>query len=157
MNFRVPFEQIRQMLKMTLKIFEFEIFTLNFDILDKDFESAFWLQVTYSQPTNDLALLMISSLPSEIRRQYTTHLLDFYWQHFIDNTKKLNVEVERDLKYTKKELMEDYKNSQLLALLLCIGSIDVALKNSEIEKRLIDVLSDLHKDGVLSFEFVNGL
>ena len=117
----------------------------------------FHFQVTCSQPTNDLALLIISSLTSKTRRENAGKLLECYWENFVENLKRLNVDANRDLNYGLGDLFADYKRSQLLALLLCIGSIDVALKDSDIEERLIDVLIDLHKDGILSPEFVNNL
>ncbi|EEB11636.1 conserved hypothetical protein [Pediculus humanus corporis] len=116
-----------------------------------------WQMVTCSQPTNDLALLIISSLTSKTRRENADKLLECYWENFVENLKRLNVDASRDLNYGLSDLFADYKRSQLLALLLCIGSIDVALKDSDIEERLIDVLIDLHKDGILSPEFVNNL
>lgn len=42
------------------------------------------------------------------------------------------------------------RQSQLLALLLCIGSVDIALGNDEAEQRFLDVLHDLYEDGVLN-------
>lgn len=44
------------------------------------------------------------------------------------------------------------RKSQLLALLLCIGSADIALGNQQAEQRFLDVLRDLYKDGVLNIE-----
>lgn len=44
------------------------------------------------------------------------------------------------------------RKSQLLALLLCIGSIDIALGNQEAEQRFLDVLRDLYNDGTLDIE-----
>lgn len=46
----------------------------------------------------------------------------------------------------------DDRKSQLLALLLCIGSADIALGNQQAEQRFLDVLRDLYKDGVLNIE-----
>lgn len=42
------------------------------------------------------------------------------------------------------------RRSQLLALLLCIGSVDVAIGNSDAEQRLLDVLQDFHSEGILT-------
>lgn len=44
------------------------------------------------------------------------------------------------------------RKSQLLALLLCIGSVDIALGNDEAEQRFLDVLHDLFVDGVLNVD-----
>lgn len=45
-----------------------------------------------------------------------------------------------------------YRKSQLLALLLCIGSADIALGNEEAEQRFLDVIHDLYKAGALNIE-----
>lgn len=45
-----------------------------------------------------------------------------------------------------------YRKSQLLALLLCIGSVDVAIGNVDAEQRLLDVLRDFHSDGILTMD-----
>lgn len=37
-----------------------------------------------------------------------------------------------------------------MALLLCIGSVDIALGNDEAEQRFLDVLRDLHAEGLLN-------
>lgn len=49
-------------------------------------------------------------------------------------------------------LLGSYRKSQLLALLLCIGSVDIALGNDEAEQRFLDVLHDLYVDGVLNVD-----
>lgn len=114
-----------------------------------------WQMVTYSRPTNDLALLLVSSVQSELRRQHTEELLDDYWTSLTDYCRRLGVDVEKEHGYTRSELGSDYRRSQLLALLLCIGSVDVALGDPYTEQRLLDVLHDLNKDGVLSSDLVS--
>lgn len=113
-----------------------------------------WQMVTYSRPTNDLALLLVSSVQSELRRQHTEELLDGYWSSLTDFCQRLGVDVEREHGYTRGDLSADYRRSQLLALLLCIGSVDVALGDPYTEQRLLDVLHDLNKDGVLCPDLV---
>lgn len=108
-----------------------------------------WQMVTYSRPTNDLALLIVSSLPAELRRAHTDTLLDKYWQSITATCNRLGLDVEKELGYTRKRLSEDYKSSQLLALLLCIGSVDVALGNPLTEERLLELLRDLYAEGLL--------
>ncbi|KAK6626545.1 hypothetical protein RUM44_009018 [Polyplax serrata] len=49
------------------------------------------------------------------------------------------------------------QSSKLLALLLCMGSTDMAVRNPSIEQRQVDVLLDLHEDGVSTPGFVNSL
>ena len=111
-----------------------------------------WQMVTYSRPTNDIALLLVSSVPTELRRRHTQYLLDKYWQVLTTTCNNLDLDIPKDLSYTRQDLDRDYRRSQLLALLLCIGSVDVALGDPLTEQRLIDVLEDLHNDGVLLAE-----
>ncbi|KAG7190920.1 hypothetical protein KM043_006979 [Ampulex compressa] len=111
-----------------------------------------WQMVTYSRPTNDIALLLVSSVPTELRRKHTETLLDAYWNALTSTCSRLGLDIPKDLGYTREDLDKDYRRSQLLALLLCIGSVDVALGDPECERRLIDVLEDLHNDGVLTDE-----
>ncbi|XP_015603813.1 uncharacterized protein LOC107271843 [Cephus cinctus] len=111
-----------------------------------------WQMVTYSRPTNDIALLLVSSAPTELRRRHTQSLLDKYWDALTATCTSLGLDIPKDLNYTRDDLNRDYRRSQLLALLLCIGSVDVALGDPLTEQRLIDVLEDLHNDGILSGE-----
>jgi len=113
-----------------------------------------WQMVTYSRPTNDIALLLVSSVPTELRRKHTETLLDKYWSKLNWTCSHLGLDIPKDLGYTRKDLDKDYRKSQLLALLLCIGSVDVALGDPLTEQRLIDVLEDLYNDGVLTDEAV---
>lgn len=119
---------------------------------DEDCECAVldWQMVTYSRPTNDVALLVVSSLGTELRRQHSVALLDGYWTALTGAAARLGVDVEGGLGYGRERLAQDYRRSQLLALLLCIGSVDVALGDPLTEQRLLDVLQDLHADGVLT-------
>lgn len=113
-----------------------------------------WQMVTYSRPTNDVALLLVSSAPTELRRKHIKTLLDKYWNKLNWTCSCLGLNIPKDLGYTRKDLDEDYRKSQLLALLLCIGSVDVALGNPDTEQRLLDVLEDLYNDGVLTDEAI---
>lgn len=114
-----------------------------------------WQMVTYSRPTNDVALLLVSSLPTDLRRKHTAALLDKYWQALIGTCCKLGLDVVGELQYTRQDLDGDYKRSQLLALLLCIGSVDVALGDPMTEQRLIDLLEDFRGEGVLNVDRIN--
>ncbi|KAK2588564.1 hypothetical protein KPH14_006338 [Odynerus spinipes] len=111
-----------------------------------------WQMVAYSRPTNDVALLLVSSLPSKLRRKHTESLLDTYWNTLNETSSLFGIDIPKDLGYTRADLTKDYRRSQLLALLLCIGSIDIALGHPQTEQRLIDVLQDLHNDGILTDE-----
>ncbi|XP_046416599.1 uncharacterized protein [Neodiprion pinetum] len=113
-----------------------------------------WQMVTYSRPTNDVALLLVSSVPTELRRRHTESLLDRYWAVLTSNCSGLGLDIPKDLDYSRADLSRDYRRSLLLALLLCIGSVDVALGDPLTEQRLIDVLEDLHNDGILSGESI---
>lgn len=105
--------------------------------------------ITYSHPANDLALLIISSLDSELRRVHTHELLDYYLTNLEQNCSPLGVNIS-ELGYTNEMLHDDFKRSQLLALLLCIGSVDVALGDVRTEERLLHVLKDLYDDGIFT-------
>ncbi|XP_076631435.1 putative oxidoreductase dhs-27 [Colletes latitarsis] len=111
-----------------------------------------WQMVTYSRPTNDIALLIVSSLPTELRRKHTETFLDIYWNALTSTCSRLGVDIPKDLGYTREDLSKDYRRSLLLALLLCIGSVDVALGDPDTEQRLIDALKDLHSEGVFTDE-----
>lgn len=114
-----------------------------------------WQMVTYSRPTNDIALLIVSSLSTELRRNNTESLLDAYWAALNSYSSRLQLDITAELGYDRQNLSRDYRRSQLLALLLCIGSVDVALGDPQTEQRLLDVLHDLHDDGVLSTDVLD--
>ncbi|XP_053679878.1 uncharacterized protein LOC128730822 [Anopheles nili] len=111
-----------------------------------------WQMVTYSRPTNDLALLLISSIPSSTRRQHTSRLLDLYYEALKSCCLKMDVDIEAALGYSRNKMDCEYKQSLLLALLLCIGSVDIAIGNPAAEQRLLDVLRDLYDEGILGME-----
>lgn len=68
-----------------------------------------WQMITYSRPTNDIALLMVSSLSSDIRRKNSKELLDMYYASLKSNCLKLGVDIEGDLEYNREALLEDFK------------------------------------------------
>lgn len=76
--------------------------------------------------------------------------MDKYWDVLRETSSSLGLDIPKELNYDRDNLDADYRRSQLLALLLCVGSVDVALGNPLTEQRLIDVLEDLHNDGVLA-------
>jgi hypothetical protein len=108
-----------------------------------------WQMVAYSHPANDLALLIVSSLDAELRRGHAFELLDWYLASLERLSAPLGVSIEA-LGYTADMLHADFKRSQLLALLLCVGSVDVALGEPRTERRLMHVLRDLYEEGVLT-------
>lgn len=93
-----------------------------------------------------------SSLSSELRRNHAEDLLDHYWTKFTAHSASLGLRIEEELNYDRTQLGKDFIQSLLLALLLCIGSVDVALGNPDTEQRLLDVLQDLYDQGVLSVD-----
>lgn len=68
-----------------------------------------WQMITYSKPTNDLALLITTSLPSDIRRQHSTKLLDLYYNLLRSNCGKFSIDLEIDLQYSRNKLECDYR------------------------------------------------
>lgn len=68
-----------------------------------------WQMITYSSPTNDIALLITSSLQSSIRRQHTGKLLDFYYNLLKSNCKKLSLDIEGDLQYSRNKMECDFR------------------------------------------------
>lgn len=68
-----------------------------------------WQMVTYSRPTNDIALLLISSLPSAVRREATGKLLDLYYEALKTNLARVSIDMELELGYTRAQLEVDYK------------------------------------------------
>lgn len=107
-----------------------------------------WQMATYSRPTNDLALLLVTSVAGEVRRTQTGHILDAYWRQFTGTAQELGLDVEGRLNYGRKDLEQEYNRSLLLAVLLGIGSVDLAIGHQATEKRLCEVLVDLSDDKV---------
>jgi len=107
-----------------------------------------WQMVTYSRPTNDIALLMVTSVSGSTRQSMTQHILDIYWSQLTQRAKALGVDIEVQLQYTKNDLKREYEESLLLAILLGIGSVDLAIGQEETERRLCQVLIDLSNDNI---------
>ena len=104
--------------------------------------------VTYSRPTNDIALLMVTSVSDQTRRTQTQHILDVYWDELTQRAKALGIDIEGQLQYGKADLIREYQQSLLLAILLGIGSVDLAIGQEQTERRLCQVLVDLSNDNV---------
>lgn len=68
-----------------------------------------WQMITYSRPTNDIALLITSSLPSNLRRQHATKLLDLYYNLLRSNCSKLSIDIEIDLQYSRSKMQCDFR------------------------------------------------
>ncbi|CAG7834657.1 unnamed protein product [Allacma fusca] len=104
-----------------------------------------WQMMAISRPTHDVALLLFTSLTPETRHLHMDSLLQYYWNVFQETAQKLGVEIPFDFHCIK----EEYKKSQLLALLLVVGSIDLALDGSSTEARLMDALRDMARDELI--------
>lgn len=78
--------------------------------------------------------------------------MDTYWRSFTATASRLGVDVEAEHGYDRRQLDADLQRSKLLAILLCIGSVEVAIGDPLTEQRLLDVLSDLHQDGALDVQ-----
>ena len=107
-----------------------------------------WQMATYSRPTNDLALLIVTSVSGQVRREKTGCILDAYWSKFCSVASSLGLDVEGQLNYGRRELDAEYEQSLLLAVLLGIGSVDLAIGNSATEQRLCELLLDLSNDKI---------
>lgn len=104
-----------------------------------------WQMMAISRPTHDVALLLFTSLTPETRSAHTESLLSHYWNVFQDTASKVGVELPFDFGVIENE----FKKSQLLALLLVIGSIDLALDSAGTEQRLIHALRDMAKGDLI--------
>ena len=107
-----------------------------------------WQMVTYSRPTNDLALLLVTSVSGDIRRGHTADVLDAYWNALTAHCRTFGLDVEQQLNDTRQDLQAEFQESLLLAVLLGIGSVDLAIGHPDTEQRLCQVLLDLSNDQV---------
>lgn len=107
-----------------------------------------WQMVMYSRPAIDVALLITTSLCPDERRKHGSDLLSAYWDSFTARLAKFGIEGEA-IKYTKEDLESDYKAAQAMAALVVVGSVDIALGTPAREERVLNLLSDLMKQGVL--------
>ena len=101
-----------------------------------------------STPTNDVALLLLSSLSSEVRRTRTAALLRHYWDQLTATARRFGVNLETEYEYSLERLEQDYRRSRKLALLLCAGSVDVTQSCRRREERLVALLTDMFAEGV---------
>ena len=101
-----------------------------------------------STPTNDVALLLLSSLSAEVRRQRTGALLRHYWDQLTATARRFGVCLETEYEYSLERLEQDYRRSRKLALLLCAGSVDVTQSCRRREERLVALLTDMFAEGV---------
>lgn len=89
-------------------------------------------------------------MKTEVRREHHIRLVNFYFENLKQVCEKYGLSLENELSYELKDFQEEYKKSQLLALLLCVGCIDIALGDPVAETRLTQVLIDLYNDGIIN-------
>lgn len=99
---------------------------------------------------DDVALLILSSLTPELRRSIGDSLIDDYAERLEYECQRLGAgaaaaEIRRGLK-------DDWPRAALRALLLCAGSVDVAVVEPRAERRLLEAIRDLHAQGVLNLQ-----
>lgn len=112
-----------------------------------------WQMVSLGRPMDDVALLLLSSLTPEMRRAVSESLIEEYGDRLEAECMTLGAaaagaEVRRGLK-------PDWPRAALRALLLCAGSVDVALGEPRAESRLLEAVKDLHAQGILSLKADN--
>lgn len=101
-----------------------------------------------------MALLLVSSANGELRRKHTETLVQGYFENVLEWVTRLG-EDATSLGWERTRVMREMRRSQLLALLLCLGSVDVALGDVKAEKRLHDALEDARDQGLLDQDFID--
>ncbi|CAG4970105.1 unnamed protein product [Parnassius apollo] len=106
-----------------------------------------WQMVSLGRPMDDVALLLLSSLTPEMRRAVGESLIEDYGNRLEAECKRLGAAASGVV--VRKGLKPDWPRAALRALLLCAGSVDVALGDPRAEQRLLEAVKDLHAQGVL--------
>ncbi|CAK1579625.1 unnamed protein product [Parnassius mnemosyne] len=106
-----------------------------------------WQMVSLGRPMDDVALLLLSSLTPEMRRAVGESLIEDYGDRLEAECKRLGATTSGVV--VRKGLKPDWPRAALRALLLCAGSVDVALGDPRAEQRLLEAVKDLHAQGVL--------
>ncbi|XP_071451355.1 uncharacterized protein [Hetaerina americana] len=117
-----------------------------------------WQMLSWGRPTDDAALLLLSSLPSRLRRGRSRELLGLYWRSLLGHAKSLGISIGdegrgsrggggAEVRYNLCDLAGDFRRSRVLALLLVVGSVDVALGDADAEERLLDLIEDVEEGG----------
>ncbi|XP_046397390.1 uncharacterized protein LOC124164205 isoform X2 [Ischnura elegans] len=117
-----------------------------------------WQMLSWGRPTDDAALLLLSSLPSRLRRGKSRELLGLYWRSLLGHAKSLSINIgdegraggrggRAEVCYNLGDLAGDFRRSRVLALLLVVGSVDVALGDADAEERLLDLIEDVEEGG----------
>ncbi|OWR43933.1 uncharacterized protein LOC116769073 [Danaus plexippus] len=109
-----------------------------------------WQMVSLGRPMDDVALLLLSSLTPEMRRAYGDTLIEDYGNKLEAECARLGVTSAGAV--VRKGLKPDWPRAALRALLLCAGSVDVALGEPRAERRLLEAVRDLHAQGILALK-----
>ncbi|XP_068624502.1 uncharacterized protein [Battus philenor] len=109
-----------------------------------------WQMVSLGRPMDDVALLLLSSLTPDMRRAVGESLIEEYGDRLEAECVTLGAAASGTA--VRKGLKLDWPRAALRALLLCAGSVDVALGEPRAERRLLEAVKDLHAQGVLSLK-----
>lgn len=109
--------------------------------------------VSLGRPMDDVALLLLSSLSPEMRRAVGDSLIEDYGERLEAECARLGVEALGTM--ARRSLKPDWPRAALRALLLCAGSVDVALGEPRAETRLLEAVRDLYAQGVLALRADN--
>ncbi|XP_049871023.1 uncharacterized protein LOC126370249 [Pectinophora gossypiella] len=109
-----------------------------------------WQMVSLGRPMDDVALLLLSSLTPEMRRAVGEKLIEDYGDRLEAESARLGASSAAAA--VRRSLRADWPRAALRALLLCAGSVDVALGEPRAERRLLEAVRDLHAEGVLALK-----
>lgn len=109
-----------------------------------------WQMVSLGRPMDDVALLLLSSLTPEMRRAAGESLIEDYGNRLEAECARLGATSSGTI--VRRSLKLDWPRAALRALLLCAGSVDVALGEPRAERRLLEAVRDLHVQGILALK-----
>ncbi|XP_026485326.1 uncharacterized protein LOC113392916 [Vanessa tameamea] len=109
-----------------------------------------WQMVSLGRPMDDVALLLLSSLTPEMRRAAGESLIEDYGNRLEAECARLGTASSGTI--VRRSLKPDWPRAALRALLLCAGSVDVALGEPRAERRLLEAVRDLHAQGILALK-----
>lgn len=109
-----------------------------------------WQMVSLGRPMDDVALLVLSSLSPELRREAGEALITRYGERLEYECARFGAAASGKL--ARRGLQADWPRAALRALLLCAGSVDVALGEPRAERRLLEAVRDLYAQGILDLK-----
>ncbi|XP_023944361.2 uncharacterized protein LOC112050341 [Bicyclus anynana] len=109
-----------------------------------------WQMVSLGRPMDDVALLLLSSLTPEMRRAAGESLIEDYGNRLEAECARLGTASSGVI--VRRGLKPDWPRAALRALLLCAGSVDVALGEPRAESRLLEAVRDLHAQNILALK-----